>query len=114
MDKWGYNRDLSGGSEASEIAYVRLAPLGLCFMYLTMGAGQGLSRLVIGVQLVKVGYELPKRYISERALELLICLLPLMTISWLVCAGCVMLLVPKISFVWPPLPWHTDKRLKVK
>ena len=72
-------------------------------LYVLMPGWQGISRLVIGIQLVKVGYELPKRYIKEFLLELLICLLPLMMISWLVSAGCVMLMVPDISFVRPQL-----------
>lgn len=82
-----------------------------------MSGWQGLSRLVIGIQLVKVGYELPKRYIRERLLELLICLLPLMMISWLVSAGCVILMVPDISFVRPlppPLGKAADKSMLIK
>ncbi|EYE95149.1 putative plasma membrane antiporter [Aspergillus ruber CBS 135680] len=76
VDEWGYDKTTG----ASEIAY-------------------GLFRIVIGIQLAKVGYELPKRYIKECLLELLICLLPLMMISWLVSAGCIMLMVPNISFL---------------
>jgi NhaP-type Na+/H+ or K+/H+ antiporter len=59
----------------------------------------GLSRLVIGIQLVKVGYELPKKYQKQRFVEMTICLLPVMTIMWLATTACIKLMVPKISFV---------------
>lgn len=49
--------------------------------------------------MVKVGYELPKRYLRRRLAELTICLLPLMTIQWLVTSSCILLVVPHMSFV---------------
>ncbi|KAJ6035771.1 Cation/H+ exchanger [Penicillium herquei] len=58
-----------------------------------------LTRLVIGIQMVKVGYELPKRYIRSRLRELTICLLPLMTIAWLATSGCIMLMIPNLTFL---------------
>lgn len=60
---------------------------------------QNLTRIVIAIQLVKVGYELPKQYQKQRAVEMTICLLPVMTIMWLCTTGCIMLVVPKISWV---------------
>ncbi|OJJ45467.1 hypothetical protein ASPZODRAFT_134125 [Penicilliopsis zonata CBS 506.65] len=59
----------------------------------------GLTRLVIGIQLVKAGYELPKRYLRQRGLELTICLLPAMSIVWLVTSGFIMLIIPRITFL---------------
>ncbi|KAL2012213.1 hypothetical protein VTN00DRAFT_4931 [Thermoascus crustaceus] len=59
----------------------------------------GLSRLVIGVQLVKAGYELPGKYLKQRFLEMMICLLPVMIIMWLVTAACIMLLIPNLTFL---------------
>ncbi|KAJ5772769.1 Cation/H+ exchanger [Penicillium paradoxum] len=59
----------------------------------------GLSRLVIGVAMIKVGYELPKRYIRLHLLELTICLLPLMTIQWLITSACIKLMIPQLSFL---------------
>ncbi|KAL1966991.1 hypothetical protein VTN77DRAFT_3735 [Rasamsonia byssochlamydoides] len=59
----------------------------------------GLSRLVIGIQLVKAGYELPKKYQKQRFVEMTICLLPVMTMMWLSTTACIKLMVPKISFV---------------
>ncbi|KAE8375002.1 Sodium/hydrogen exchanger family-domain-containing protein [Aspergillus bertholletiae] len=58
-----------------------------------------LTRLVIGIQLVKVGYQLPKRYIKQRSTELAICLLPLMGIGWVITSSCIMLMVPNLSFL---------------
>ncbi|KAJ5715659.1 Cation/H+ exchanger [Penicillium malachiteum] len=58
-----------------------------------------LTRLVIGIQMVKVGYELPKRYLRSRLRELTICLLPLMTIAWLATSGCIMLMIPNLTFL---------------
>lgn len=60
---------------------------------------QDLTRVVIAIQLIKVGYELPKQYQKQRAVEMTICLLPVMTIMWLCTTGCIKLIVPKISWV---------------
>ncbi|KAJ5289328.1 uncharacterized protein N7443_009581 [Penicillium atrosanguineum] len=58
-----------------------------------------LTRLVIGIQMVKVGYELPKQYLRRRLVELTICLLPLMTIQWLATSSCILLMIPHLSFL---------------
>ncbi|KAL3452572.1 Sodium/hydrogen exchanger family-domain-containing protein [Aspergillus insuetus] len=58
-----------------------------------------LARLVIGIQLVKVGYELPKKYLKRRLKEMTICLLPLMAIAWISTSACIMLMIPRISFL---------------
>lgn len=58
--------------------------------------------MVIGIQMVKVGYELPKQYLRRRLVELTICLLPLMTIQWLATSSCILLMVPHVSFVRVP------------
>jgi NhaP-type Na+/H+ or K+/H+ antiporter len=63
-------------------------------------SSKALSRLVIGIAMVKVGYELPKRYLRLRLVELTICLLPLMTIQWLMTSACIKLMIPHLSFVW--------------
>ncbi|EKV11592.1 Plasma membrane antiporter, putative [Penicillium digitatum PHI26] len=55
--------------------------------------------MVIGIAMVKVGYELPKRYIRLHLVELTICLLPLMTIQWLMTSACIKLMIPKLSFL---------------
>ncbi|KAL4804527.1 Sodium/hydrogen exchanger family-domain-containing protein [Aspergillus unguis] len=58
-----------------------------------------LTRLVIGIQLVKVGYELPKKYVKRRLREMIICLLPLMAIGWITISACIKLMIPRISFL---------------
>ncbi|CAG8930062.1 unnamed protein product [Penicillium salamii] len=49
--------------------------------------------------MVKVGYELPKRYLRVHLEELTICLLPLMTIQWLLTSACIKLAIPNLSFL---------------
>ncbi|KAL2857957.1 Sodium/hydrogen exchanger family-domain-containing protein [Aspergillus pseudoustus] len=58
-----------------------------------------LTRLVIGIQLVKVGYELPKKYLKRRLKEMTLCLLPLMAMGWISTSACIMLMIPRISFL---------------
>src|SRR5690349_16737317 len=60
---------------------------------------QNIARIVIAIQLIKVGYELPKQYQRKRAAEMTICLLPVMTIMWLCTTTCIKLVVPKVSWV---------------
>ncbi|KAL4955301.1 Sodium/hydrogen exchanger family-domain-containing protein [Aspergillus filifer] len=60
---------------------------------------QALARIVIGIQLVKVGYELPKKYLKRRLKEMLICLIPLMAIGWIITSACIKLMVSRISFL---------------
>ncbi|PWY78306.1 putative plasma membrane antiporter [Aspergillus heteromorphus CBS 117.55] len=76
ISQWGGDDD----NKNSEIAY-------------------GLTRLVIGIQLVKAGYELPKKYLKQRFKEMIICLLPLMIISWITTSACVKLLIPRVSYL---------------
>ncbi|KAL4792044.1 Sodium/hydrogen exchanger family-domain-containing protein [Aspergillus venezuelensis] len=57
---------------------------------------QALARIVIGIQLVKVGYELPKKYLKRRLKEMLICLMPLMAIGWIITSACIKLMVPPL------------------
>ncbi|PYH88121.1 plasma membrane antiporter [Aspergillus ellipticus CBS 707.79] len=88
---------------------ISFGPIGAKFLNISQWGGAddnkkseiayGLTRLVIGIQLVKAGYELPKRYLKQRFVEMIICLLPLMTISWLTTSACVKLLIPRISFL---------------
>ncbi|KAI2790377.1 hypothetical protein POX_d05888 [Penicillium oxalicum] len=57
-----------------------------------------LARLVLGIQMIKVGYELPKRYLRLRLVELTICLLPLMALQWVATSTCIKLMIPHLSF----------------
>ncbi|RYP67844.1 hypothetical protein DL771_007021 [Monosporascus sp. 5C6A] len=59
----------------------------------------GLMRVMIGVQLVIAGFQLPAQYLSQRWKEMLICLLPIMTVMWLCTTLCVLVTVPKITLL---------------
>ncbi|RSL54447.1 hypothetical protein CEP54_009864 [Fusarium duplospermum] len=59
----------------------------------------GLMRVVIGIQLVIAGYQLPAKYNVIRWKELAMCLLPVMTLMWLCTTGCILATVPKVSLL---------------
>ncbi|ETS82325.1 hypothetical protein PFICI_04201 [Pestalotiopsis fici W106-1] len=58
----------------------------------------GVMRLMIGIQLVLAGYQLPKRYLQTRFKEITTCLVPVMTIMWLSTTACVMAIIPRMPF----------------
>ena len=60
---------------------------------------QGLTRIVIGVQLVMAGYQLPAKYPWHRWKDMALLLIPVMTLMWLCTTGCVILMIPKITLV---------------
>ncbi|KAF9889408.1 hypothetical protein FE257_007309 [Aspergillus nanangensis] len=76
ISQWGEDDDNAG----SDIAY-------------------SLVRLVIGIQLVKVGYQLPKQYLKQRFVDMTICLLPLMTVKWVITSGCIKIMLPQLSIL---------------
>ncbi|RGP61381.1 hypothetical protein FLONG3_10537 [Fusarium longipes] len=59
----------------------------------------GLTRVMIGVQLVIAGYQLPAKYCITRWKEVALCLIPVMTIMWLCTATCIMVTIPEITFL---------------
>lgn len=59
----------------------------------------GLCRVVIGVQLVIAGFQLPAKYQQTRWKEMAICLLPVMTIMWICTSLCVLITIPKLTFL---------------
>lgn len=58
-----------------------------------------MARVVIGVQLVIAGFQLPAKYQQSRWKEMAICLLPIMTIMWLCTTLCLIATVPKITLL---------------
>jgi len=62
----------------------------------------GICRVVIGVQLVIAGYQLPAKYQLTYWKEMLICLLPVMTIMWLCTSACIIATVPNLTLVSAP------------
>lgn len=59
----------------------------------------GVARVMIGVQLVIAGFQLPAKYLQMRWKEMLMCLLPIMTLMWLCTTACIMATVPKVTFL---------------
>ncbi|EEP81432.1 conserved hypothetical protein [Uncinocarpus reesii 1704] len=59
----------------------------------------GITRVVIGVQLVIAGFQLPAKYQLTRWKEMLLCLIPIMTVMWLCTTGCILLTVPKLTLL---------------
>lgn len=56
-----------------------------------------MTRIVIGVQLVMAGYQLPAKYPWHRWRDMTLLLLPVMTIMWLCTTGCIKLMIPKLT-----------------
>ncbi|KAM0664335.1 hypothetical protein ACQRIU_006918 [Beauveria bassiana] len=59
----------------------------------------GVTRVMIGVQLVIAGYQLPAKYNWMRWKEMALCLLPIMTIMWLCTTLCMLATVPKVTLL---------------
>ncbi|RJE24968.1 Plasma membrane antiporter [Aspergillus sclerotialis] len=59
----------------------------------------GLTRVIIGVQLLIAGYQLPAKYQRIRWKEMFICLIPNMTLMWLMTSACVVAAIPNLSFL---------------
>jgi NhaP-type Na+/H+ or K+/H+ antiporter len=58
-----------------------------------------MTRVVIGVQLVMAGYQLPMKYPWHRWRDMALLLLPVMTIMWLCTTGCIKLMIPKLTLL---------------
>ncbi|OAL56440.1 hypothetical protein IQ07DRAFT_495951 [Pyrenochaeta sp. DS3sAY3a] len=63
--------------------------------YITLG----LTRVVIGIQLVMAGYQLPAKYPWHRWKDMALLLIPVMTIMWLCTTGCIKLMIPKLTLL---------------
>lgn len=59
----------------------------------------GMCRIVIGVQLVIAGFQLPAKYQQHNWKEMAICLLPVMTIMWICTSLCILVTIPKMTFL---------------
>ncbi|KAJ4399063.1 hypothetical protein N0V85_006121, partial [Neurospora sp. IMI 360204] len=59
----------------------------------------GLTRIMIGAQLVIAGYQLPAKYQLLRWKEMALCLFPIMTIMWLCTTLCMLATVPNLSLL---------------
>lgn len=56
-----------------------------------------MTRVVIGIQLVMAGYQLPAKYPWNRWKDMALLLIPVMTIMWLCTTGCIQLMIPKLT-----------------
>ncbi|RPA88144.1 Na/H antiporter [Ascobolus immersus RN42] len=57
------------------------------------------ARLLLGVQLVLTGIQLPKRYIRDNWWSLSMLLVPVMTVSWLISSTILYLLIPDFHYL---------------
>jgi NhaP-type Na+/H+ or K+/H+ antiporter len=60
---------------------------------------KGMTRVVIGIQLVMAGYQLPMKYPWHRWRDMALLLIPVMTIMWLCTTGCIKLMIPKLTLL---------------
>lgn len=60
---------------------------------------QGVMRIMIGVQLVIAGFQLPAKYQLHKWKEMALCLLPVMTAMWLCTTLCMLATIPKITLL---------------
>ncbi|GAA5879332.1 hypothetical protein JCM1840_006952 [Sporobolomyces johnsonii] len=58
-----------------------------------------ITRLVIGIQVMFAGIDLPAAYLRREALSLFMLLIPVMTVAWFVSAGFILLFIPSLSFL---------------
>ncbi|KAI1742853.1 Cation/H+ exchanger [Xylaria scruposa] len=59
----------------------------------------GVMRVMIGIQLVIAGYQLPARYPRWHWKELAVCLIPIMTLMWLATSMCILATIPNVSLL---------------
>ncbi|KAH9890816.1 Sodium/hydrogen exchanger family-domain-containing protein [Xylariomycetidae sp. FL2044] len=59
----------------------------------------GVMRVMIGIQLVIAGYQLPARYLQLRFKEIVICLIPIMALMWLCTSVCILGAIPQVSLL---------------
>ncbi|KAJ1337344.1 sodium/hydrogen antiporter [Microdochium nivale] len=56
----------------------------------------GVMRIMIAIQLVIVGYQLPPRYVYLRAREMAVCLVPVMLLMWFCTSACILATIPDL------------------
>ncbi|KAF0328592.1 sodium/hydrogen exchanger family protein [Colletotrichum asianum] len=59
----------------------------------------GLMRVMIGIQLVMAGYQLPAKYQKTKWKDMLVLMLPVMTIMWLATTICILATIPKVTLL---------------
>ncbi|KAI0418228.1 Cation/H+ exchanger [Xylaria grammica] len=59
----------------------------------------GVMRVMIGIQLVIAGYQLPAKFLQWRRKEIVVCLIPIRTLMWLFTSVCVLATIPNLSLL---------------
>jgi NhaP-type Na+/H+ or K+/H+ antiporter len=86
-----------GSAQPGQTEHITLVrPLHACHINVA-DISQGITRVVIGVQLVMAGYQLPAKYPWHRWKDMALRLIPVMTIMWLCTTGCIKLMIPKLT-----------------
>jgi NhaP-type Na+/H+ or K+/H+ antiporter len=94
-ERWG--SIIEGQQEAiTLVGYSWCSKSRLRDMILT-DSSEGMCRIVIGVQLVIAGFQLPAKYQQANWKEMAICLLPVMTIMWVCTSFCIYITIPKMT-----------------
>ncbi|KAI3328658.1 Cation/H+ exchanger [Ustulina deusta] len=59
----------------------------------------GVTRVMIGIQLVITGYQLPAKFLQWRRKEIAVCLIPVMTLMWLSTSMCILATIPNLPLL---------------
>ncbi|KAI1809268.1 Cation/H+ exchanger [Poronia punctata] len=59
----------------------------------------GVMRVMISIQLVIAGYQLPAKYVQRRWREVFVCLVPVMALMWLCTSVCILSTIPNLSLL---------------
>ncbi|KAF6795825.1 Na(+)/H(+) antiporter C3A11.09-like protein 1 [Colletotrichum sojae] len=59
----------------------------------------GVMRVMIGIQLVMAGYQLPAKYQKTRWRDMLVLMIPIMTLMWLATTICILATIPKLTLL---------------
>ncbi|KAF4894125.1 putative Na(+)/H(+) antiporter [Colletotrichum viniferum] len=59
----------------------------------------GIMRVMIGIQLVMAGYQLPAKFQKTKWKDMLVLMLPVMTIMWLATTICILATIPKVTLL---------------
>jgi NhaP-type Na+/H+ or K+/H+ antiporter len=58
-----------------------------------------ITRIVIGIQVMFAGIDLPAAYLRRQWRSLFMLLIPVMTVAWFISAGFILLFVPSLTFL---------------
>ncbi|KAK1848000.1 sodium hydrogen exchanger family protein [Colletotrichum chrysophilum] len=85
--------------QTNDITLVRTAFANSPLPTMVPRAYWGLMRVMIGIQLVMAGYQLPAKYQKTKWKDMLVLMLPVMTIMWLATTICILATIPKVTLL---------------